>query len=54
MDLTEYGWLPLLSFVTLVLGFSTGYGPIPWLMMGEILPGNNCYIALLLLFLLAL
>lgn len=38
MDLTEYGWLPLLSFVTLVLGFSTGYGPIPWLMMGEILP----------------
>ncbi|KAK7603527.1 hypothetical protein V9T40_003526 [Parthenolecanium corni] len=37
-DLKEYGWIPLLSFVTFVLGFSAGFGPIPWLMMGEILP----------------
>lgn len=39
-DMKEYGWIPLLSFVTFVLGFSAGFGPIPWLMMGEILPGK--------------
>lgn len=39
-DVTDFGWLPLLSFVVFVIGFSLGYGPIPWLMMGEILPGN--------------
>ena len=37
---SEYGWIPLMSFVTFVLGFSAGFGPIPWLMMGEILPGK--------------
>lgn len=41
VDMTEYGWIPLLSFVTFVLGFSAGFGPIPWLMMGEILPGKR-------------
>lgn len=40
VNVSEYGWVPLLSFVTFVLGFSTGFGPIPWLMMGEILPGK--------------
>ncbi|XKL62683.1 hypothetical protein PGB90_002516 [Kerria lacca] len=40
VDMTEYGWIPLLSFVTFVLGFSAGFGPIPWLMMGEILPAR--------------
>lgn len=39
VEVHEYGWIPLLSFVTFVLGFSAGFGPIPWLMMGEILPG---------------
>lgn len=34
----KVGWLPLLCLVVYVLGFSMGYGPIPWLMMGEILP----------------
>ncbi|XP_055374636.1 facilitated trehalose transporter Tret1 isoform X3 [Condylostylus longicornis] len=40
MDLSSVGWLPLASFVIFVLGFSLGFGPIPWLMMGEILPGK--------------
>lgn len=39
-DVSEYGWLPLVSFVIYVIGFSLGFGPVPWLMMGEILPGN--------------
>lgn len=35
-----YGWIPLASLVIYVLGFSLGFGPIPWLMMGEILPSK--------------
>jgi facilitated trehalose transporter len=39
-DISQIGWLPLASFVIYVIGFSLGFGPIPWLMMGEILPGK--------------
>lgn len=39
-DLEHLGWLPLMSFVVFVIGFSLGFGPIPWLMMGEILPSK--------------
>lgn len=39
-DVSQVGWLPLAAFVIYVLGFSLGFGPIPWLMMGEILPGK--------------
>ncbi|XP_055389753.1 facilitated trehalose transporter Tret1-like [Condylostylus longicornis] len=39
-DLSNFGWIPLASFVIFVLGFSLGFGPIPWLMMGEILPAK--------------
>lgn len=39
-DVSQYGWLPLASFVVFIVGFAVGFGPIPWLMMGEILPGN--------------
>ncbi|XP_049803573.1 facilitated trehalose transporter Tret1-like isoform X1 [Schistocerca nitens] len=39
-DVKDYGWLPLASFVIFVIGFSLGFGPIPWLMMGEILPAK--------------
>ena len=42
-DVVPYGWLPLVSFVVYVIGFSFGFGPIPWLMMGEILPGKSPY-----------
>lgn len=37
-EMSDYGWLPLVSFVIYVIGFSLGFGPVPWLMMGEILP----------------
>lgn len=40
MDVSDYGWLPLLCLVIYVLGFSIGFGPIPWLMLGEILPSK--------------
>ncbi|XP_067206047.1 facilitated trehalose transporter Tret1 isoform X2 [Linepithema humile] len=40
MDVTSFGWLPLVSLIVYVVGFSLGFGPIPWLMMGEILPAK--------------
>ncbi|KRF79918.1 facilitated trehalose transporter Tret1 isoform X2 [Drosophila virilis] len=40
MDTSNVGWLPLSCFVIYILGFSLGFGPIPWLMMGEILPAK--------------
>lgn len=36
----QHGWIPLASLVVYILGFSLGFGPIPWLMMGEILPAR--------------
>jgi len=40
VDITTVGWLPLISLIIYVIGFSLGFGPIPWLMMGEILPAK--------------
>lgn len=40
VDVTEYGYVPLASLIVFVFGFSLGFGPIPWLMMGEILPAK--------------
>jgi len=40
VDVSFLGYLPLASFIVYVLGFSLGFGPIPWLMMGEILPAK--------------
>ncbi|XP_055378067.1 facilitated trehalose transporter Tret1-2 homolog [Condylostylus longicornis] len=35
-DVSSIGWLPLLCVVMFIVTFSIGYGPIPWLMMGEL------------------
>lgn len=40
VNVSSFGWLPLVSLLIYVLGFSLGFGPIPWLMMGEILPSR--------------
>lgn len=40
IDVSNLGWLPLTCLMVYLLGFSLGYGPIPWLMMGEILPAK--------------
>ncbi|XP_065556827.1 facilitated trehalose transporter Tret1-like isoform X2 [Artemia franciscana] len=34
------GWLPLVSFIIYIIFFSFGFGPLPWVLMGEILPGH--------------
>ncbi|XP_076658649.1 trehalose transporter 1 isoform X2 [Halictus rubicundus] len=39
-DVSTIGWLPLVSLILYMIGFSLGFGPIPWLMMGEILPAK--------------
>lgn len=39
-DVSKLGWLPLTCVMIYLLGFSLGFGPIPWLMMGEILPAK--------------
>ena len=31
-------WLPVTSLIVFIAGFSIGLGPIPWLMMGELVP----------------
>jgi len=36
----DLGWVPLASFMLFVVGFSLGFGPVPWLMMGEIFPAK--------------
>ncbi|KAH8398942.1 hypothetical protein KR222_000152, partial [Zaprionus bogoriensis] len=40
INTSQFEWLPLLTFVIYVMGFSMGIGPISWLMMGEILPSR--------------
>lgn len=39
-DVSNVSWIPLASLMLFVLTFSMGFGPIPWLMMGEILPAK--------------
>ncbi|XP_014356192.2 facilitated trehalose transporter Tret1 [Papilio machaon] len=40
MEVSTLGWIPLTSVMVYLLGFSLAFGPIPWLMMGEILPAK--------------
>ncbi|XP_064471394.1 facilitated trehalose transporter Tret1-like [Ornithodoros turicata] len=35
---TSYGWLPLAALCLFMFGYSVGLGPLPWLLMGEMLP----------------
>lgn len=36
--LVSYGWLPLLALCGFMVGYSVGLGPLPWMLMGEMLP----------------
>lgn len=36
VDTTTFSWLPLISVCVFIILFSLGFGPIPWMMMGEI------------------
>lgn len=35
-DVSSIGWLPLVAVVLYIVSFSLGFGPIPWMMMGEL------------------
>ena len=35
-DVSSIGWLPLMSICIFIILFSLGFGPIPWMMMGEL------------------
>lgn len=37
-DAGSFGWVPVTCLVVFIIGFSIGYGPIPWLMVAEITP----------------
>jgi SP family facilitated glucose transporter-like MFS transporter 8 len=35
-DTSSIGWLPVTSVCLFIITFSLGYGPIPWMMVGEL------------------
>lgn len=37
----SFGWVPVASLVIFIIGFSVGWGPIPWLMVAEITPQTS-------------
>lgn len=39
-DSSGLGWLPLLCLTVYIVVFSLGFGPLPWLMMGEVFAPN--------------
>lgn len=39
-DVSSLGWLPLASMCIFIIVFSLGFGPIPWMLVGEIFPSQ--------------
>lgn len=39
-DVSSISWLPLASVAVFIIVFSMGFGPIPWIMLGELFPSN--------------
>ena len=40
-DLRTFDWLPLLCVATFIASFNIGFGPLPWVMMAELLPNES-------------
>lgn len=38
IDLDNYAWLPLLCLTLFIVTYNSGYGPLPWVMLGELFP----------------
>lgn len=36
----KYGSLPLISLLVFIFTFAIGFGPVPWLLMGELIPNR--------------
>ena len=36
VNVSNLGWLPVCSLCVFIVMFSIGFGPVPWLMMGEL------------------
>jgi SP family facilitated glucose transporter-like MFS transporter 8 len=41
LDVEAFGWLPLLCVTSFVCVFSFGFGPLPWVMMAELVPNES-------------
>lgn len=39
-DVPNIGWLPLICVAVFIVMFSLGFGPLPWMMMGELFASN--------------
>ncbi|XP_001950031.1 facilitated trehalose transporter Tret1 [Acyrthosiphon pisum] len=39
-DISSIGFIPLMSLCIFIILFSIGFGPIPWMLMGEIFPAQ--------------
>lgn len=40
VDVSSIGFIPLVSLCVFIILFSVGFGPIPWMLIGEILPAQ--------------
>lgn len=40
-ETSSFGWIPVSCMVIFIIGFSIGWGPVPWLMVSEIAPQES-------------
>lgn len=38
LNLDNFTWVPLLCLTCFIITYNTGYGPLPWVMLGELFP----------------
>ncbi|XP_018320194.1 facilitated trehalose transporter Tret1-like [Agrilus planipennis] len=39
-DVSNIGWLPVVSMIAYIITYNFGFGPLPWTVMGEVFPAN--------------